>query len=103
MKAVRIMNDYYDEHLTLNSIAELLSVSPPYLSHIFSRNVGMTFASYLCQLRLHHAARLLTDSSKSVTDICYACGYRNLSHFLRSLKEQYGMTPKEYRHLTLER
>lgn len=102
MKAVRIINEHYDEHLSLNKVAELLSVSPPYLSCVFSGNIGMTFARYLCQLRLHHAARLLTDSDKTITDICYACGYRNLSHFLRSFKKQYGMTPKVYRSSSLK-
>lgn len=99
MKAVRIINEYYCTDLTLHQTAGMLSVTPQYLSHIFSKNVGISFAKYLCEMRLNHAAELILESNSCITEICYACGYRNLSHFLRSFKERYGVTPKMYRKL----
>lgn len=97
MRAVRILNETYCSPITLQTTATLLSVSPQYLSTIFSKHVGVSFSQYLCDLRLRYAAELMQQNKSSITQICYQCGYRNLSHFLRSFKKKYGVTPKSYR------
>lgn len=49
------------------------------------------------ELRLEHAAKLLLISNLNVTDICYECGFENLSWFYKSFAQKYGVTPAEYR------
>lgn len=97
LQASRILNDQFTTPITLSSLAASVSVSPQYLSQIFSQAMGVTFQDYLSALRLRLAAEWLRESDRSVTDICFGCGYRNLSHFLRSFKKRYGLSPRQYR------
>lgn len=83
--------------ITLESTAREFLVTPQYLSASIKREVGIGFSAYLADLRLKRAAELLRDGDRSVTDICYECGYRNLSHFIRSFRKKYGLSPREYR------
>lgn len=96
-EAMTVIGDAFQQDLTLEGLALRLNVSYQHLSSLFHKQLGVTFSAYLTDIRLRHAAALLSDSSLSVTEICYACGYRNLSHFLRSFKKRYGATPKQYR------
>ena len=95
--AVRLINERFSEQITQGDLASMLSVSPQYLSRMFSQTVGMGFSAYLAEVRLRRAARLLQETDMGVTQICYACGYGSLSHFLRSFKSKYGVTPTQYR------
>ena len=97
MQTVRWVNHHFTESVSLRTAAGLLSISPQYLSSVFSRTMGMTFSAYLSTLRLRKAAELLMESDLSVTEICFACGYRNLSHFIRSFKARYGISPLKYK------
>lgn len=96
-EAVRIINEKYDNNLTLSLIAKRLSITPQYLSNTFKSNLGITFSGYLTAIRLQHAEKLLIETDKSITDICNMCGYKNFSHFIRSFKKTYGISPSSYR------
>lgn len=96
VSAMRLINDGFKSDISLKSIAKELSVSPQYLSSVFSSQVGIGISSYITDIRLRTAAEALKNSDKNITEICFECGYRNLSHFLRSFKRKYGATPKEY-------
>ncbi len=95
--AVRIINERFSEQITEPLVAEQLSVSPQYLSKIFSETVGVGFSEHLVSVRLNRAAKMLTEGDESVTQICYACGFGSLSHFLRSFKSRFSCSPGEYR------
>jgi len=95
-RAVAIIQEEYVSDLTLVALAERLGLSPQHLSECFTQYMGVPFSAYLCETRLRHAAAALRSTDLTVTEICYACGYRNLSHFLRSFKRRYGITPREY-------
>ena len=95
-RAAAIIQEEYANDLTLVELADRLSLSPQHLSECFTQYMGVPFSAYLCETRLRNAAAALRSSDLTVTEICYACGYRNLSHFLRSFKRRYGVTPKEY-------
>ena len=56
-----------------------------------------TPTEFVSSLRLEHAAKLLLISNLQVTDICYECGFDNLSWFYKSFAKKYGVTPAEYR------
>ncbi len=96
-RAAAVLQQNFSAPLSLAGVAEELRVSPQYLSLTFKKNVGVGFSVYLNRLRLRYAAAKLSGTSAPVTAICYDCGYQNLSHFLRSFKKQYGVTPRQYR------
>lgn len=99
VNVLRYANKNFSHDITLNNTAEYFSVSPQYLSYVFTEEVGMGFSAYITDLRLKRASELLNRSDMNITEICFDCGYRNLSHFLRCFKQHFGVTPKDYRKL----
>lgn len=97
LEAARWLHAHFTEPVAMADAARALSVSPQYLSGVFSRVMGVTLMDYVISLRLRRAAELLRESDQRVTEICFSCGYRNLSHFLRSFKRQYGASPRKFR------
>lgn len=95
-KAMEIINREFPFKISLESTAKRLGVTPQYLSKLFSDTVGISFTKYLCSKRLSYSAALLSNGEHNVTEVCFRCGYQNLSHFVRSFKAKYGTTPGEY-------
>ena len=99
LRAVRTINEHFYENINLKTVAEQEHITPQHLSFLFSKYMGISFSEYLCEKRLRYASILLSEHKYNVTDVCYRCGYGNLSHFLRSFKKKYGITPKAYQKL----
>jgi len=97
IECANYLHEHFRETIDLKSVAERLSVSPQYLSTIFKRNMGVNFATYLIRLRLDYAAFMLRKEDVIVTEICFECGFSNMSHFTRSFHKAYGQSPTEYR------
>ena len=93
------IHSHYAEPLTLNGIADHISMSPSSCSRFFRKHAGRTVTDYIVDVRLGNASRALVDTNESVSVICYACGFNNLSNFNRVFKAKKGMTPREFRHL----
>lgn len=96
-KAVKHINENFCDHITLAQTAQLLHISPQYLSCIFKKTLGVTFVAYVSQLRLHYSVQLLSQKNISITEIAFLCGFGNVSHFLRQFKKEFGISPGSYR------
>ncbi len=96
-ESLNMINSQFNESISLSSVAQSLNVTPQYLSYVFSKNMNISFSQYLSNMRLRYAAGLLKDNTLNITEICYSCGYRNLSHFIRSFKRKYGVSPNKYK------
>lgn len=94
VNAIKIINNRFEENIGLDFVANELGITPQYLSKIFKTETGRNFNDYLCKVRLDYGAELLKSGKYDVTEACFNCGYRNLSHFMRSFKKLYGVTPK---------
>lgn len=98
--AIRAKN-YIDENFTrplsLEMVADAVSVTPTYLSNCFARDVGAGFVDYIKSVRTAHAKRMLAHSSQSVSEIAAACGYPNVKYFKQVFKQQTGLSPFEFR------
>jgi len=66
-------------------------------SHFFKKRTNTSFKDYLTNVRISHACQLLTKTTHSVAEICFACGFNNLSNFMRIFKKKKGSTPSDYR------
>ncbi len=95
--AMQLINQHFTENITLESIAEQLFVTPQYLSAQFTKVAKITFMNYLKDKRLSYAATLLLKSKNNVTEVCFASGYGNLSHFIRQFKQKYNTTPNKFK------
>lgn len=95
-KAIEYMHSHHRENFSLEQIAQAVNYSPYYFIRVFKSETGKTPFAYLTEIRIHKAMDLLKDSGMSVTDVCFACGFNNLSHFITVFKQKTGVTPSCY-------
>lgn len=96
-KVKQYINDHYAEPLKLADLAGLVGMSPVSFSRFFRQRTGRTLSDYIVDIRLGYAARMLVDSSKNISEICYECGFNNLSNFNRTFKSKRNYTPRDFR------
>lgn len=97
-RARAYVHAHFCEPLSLNEVANTLSVNPAYLSSIFKSERGESYSKFLLRLRMERAALLLqTYSAGKVNDIALEVGYSSTKHFYSVFKDYYGITPNEYR------
>ena len=78
-------------------IAAALSLSPKQLRTRVMNITGMTLVAYVLQVRLNYARRLMPNENMSLTAISSKCGFQNLSYFSKTFKQQFGVSPQQYR------
>ena len=98
-KVKQYINDHYAEDLRLDNMAELVGMSPSAFSRFFKMRTGKSLSDYILDIRLGFAARMLVDSTKNISEICYESGFNNLSNFNRIFKSKRGSTPRDFRTL----
>ncbi len=81
----------------MEELAELVNMSPVSLSRLIKKRTGKSFMEFLIEVRLGEATRLLIESNLSVSEICYACGFNNVSNFNRIFKKYQRCTPSAFR------
>jgi AraC-like DNA-binding protein len=91
------MNKNFDKVIGLNEVARLANMSEASFSRFFKSHTGITFIESLTEIRLGHASRMLIDTTLSVAEIAYNCGFNNISNFNRTFKKKKKCTPKEFR------
>jgi transcriptional regulator GlxA family with amidase domain len=96
-KVKEYINEHYAEQLRLTDMAEIVGMSPVAFSRFFRQRTGRTLSEYIVDIRLGFAARMLVDSSRNISEICYECGFNNLSNFNRTFKAKRHYTPREFR------
>lgn len=87
----------YEEQIKLSDVAQLVNMSDSAFSHFFKKKTGCSFIDYLNGVRIGKASQMLIDTTNSVNEVCYSCGFNNLSNFIRIFKKLKGATPSEYR------
>ena len=93
--ARELMASRFAEALSLDDVAREVGMSPFHFSRVFRELAGAPPHRYLLRIRLGHAARRLREGG-GVTDTCFASGFGNLSHFIRSFRRAYGVSPSHY-------
>lgn len=96
-KVEEYINKNYNKEIRLQSLADLIGMTPTAFSRFFKLRTGRTISDYIIDLRLGYASRLLADSTMSIVEICYECGFNNVSNFNRIFKRKKGCSPKVFR------
>ena len=91
-----IAQNYMDE-LRLKQLADIAGMSSSAFSRFFKLHTGRNLSEYIIDIRLGYAARLLVDTSRSISEISFECGFNNLSNFNRIFKRKKGCSPSEFR------
>ena len=96
-KVMEYINNHFDKTITLAEVAKIAAMSEVAFSRFFRMRTGNTFIDTLNDIRLGHASRMLIETTNSVTEIAYKCGFNNISNFNRIFKKRKNCTPKEFR------
>jgi AraC-like DNA-binding protein len=91
-----VMKNFKREIMT-GEAATLVNMAQNSFSRYFTQRTRKTFTAFVNEMRLNHACKLLAEGSTSVTDICFECGFNNLSNFNRQFKAVYHVSPLNYR------
>jgi AraC-like DNA-binding protein len=96
-KVINFLNNNYQKEIRLVDVASHVNMSEVSFSRFMKKRTGKNYIEYLNDLRLGIASRYLVDTSKTIAEISYECGFNNLSNFNRIFKKRKGYTPKEFR------
>lgn len=96
-EALTYIKENFREKLTLEMVASKVYVNPKYFSHIFKKEMGVSFTDYINQLRIQNACRLLETTNYHAYRISNECGFSDPSYFNRVFCTKMNMTPQTYR------
>lgn len=96
-KVCKFIEENISHKITLSDAAKLVSMSDSAFSHFFKKQTGISFITYVNNLRVAKACDLLANTALSASEICYDCGFNNKSNFIRLFHKRKNMTPIEYR------
>lgn len=91
--AMQIMENNIEDPLTPDEISGIVGLSTRQLERLFAKYIGISPKRYYLRLRLSKARDLLRQTDFSVTDVCVTCGFKSLSHFSKSYRATYGISP----------
>lgn len=97
LKVKNYINEYYMYDLKLKDLANIANMSETAFSRFFKNHTGRTLSDYIINIRLGYATRMLIQTTDSVSEISFNCGYNNISNFNRLFKRKKGCSPSEYR------
>lgn len=99
--AVQFIHRHLDRRLTAGDIAQHAKVHPDYLSSLFKKEMGLAMMVYIQKQHVEEACALLTGTDLSLADIARQCQFSSPSRFADIFKKHMGMTPTEYKQISL--
>lgn len=87
----------FSQEIRIAEVADIVNMAENSFSRYFSQRTRKTFTSFINELRLSHACKLLIENGMSISEICFECGFNNLSNFNRQFRNVYHSNPLAYR------
>lgn len=100
-RAIDYFMEYYNSDYSLEDVAQVANLSPYHFIRVFKVETGKTPYDYLVDIKIEKAKELLKKGNRklSITQVCFMCGFNNLSHFTAVFKRKTGFTPSEYKNI----
>lgn len=95
-KVLNFIHLNYTRTLRLEELAAHVGMNPAAFSRYFKQRTGQTLVRYVNEMRVGYACKLLQEGAPSITQVCFDCGFNNLSNFNRFFKNRMGVSPREY-------
>jgi AraC-like DNA-binding protein len=92
----------YQNTIDMNAVANVANLTIPAFCNYFKKTVNQTFTDFMNEYRINQACKLLI-TEKSITDICFECGFANASYFSKVFKEIKGKSPMQFKNLILRK
>ena len=100
-RRIKTIKDYigknYSNVLRLDDLASKVNMTPTAFSRFFKNRTNQTLSDYIINIRIGHAIRYLVDTTMTSSEICYLCGFNNISNFNRLFRKKKGCSPMEFR------
>ncbi|MEP1096067.1 MAG: AraC family transcriptional regulator [Cyclobacteriaceae bacterium] len=96
-KIKTLLNDRWQEFVSLDELSTELGLHPVSISKYFAKHAKCTLADYMRIIKIERAVYMLLNSSLSLTEIAYRCGFSDQSHMNRLFRHYIGFTPKKLR------
>jgi len=93
----KFMNTNFSKQITLGDVAAIAHMTKTSFSRFIKQRRGYSFVESRDEIRLGHVSKMLIDTSNSVAEIAFKCGFNNMANFNRLFKSKKGLTPKEFR------
>lgn len=98
----RYLQENLADEMSLSVLAQEFHLNPQYISQLFKNEIGVNFLSYLTNIRMEKAKKLLLSTSLSVAEVAEQSGYGDYRVFTKVFKKSEGITPSQYRRDFLE-
>ena len=95
--AIRLVLDQFHEPLPLDDVLEHVGMSQSTFSRQFHKHTGKTFTRFVNEVRIDNACRQLVETDRSISEVAYACGFNNISHFNHQFRLLRKKTPRAFR------
>lgn len=96
-KVFEYLNRNYQDQITLTEVAQAVNMPEASFSRFIKKRTGKTFTDSLNDIRLGHATRMLINTTDTIAEIAFKCGFNNMSNFNRIFKRRKNTTPKSFR------
>jgi AraC-like DNA-binding protein/quercetin dioxygenase-like cupin family protein len=96
-KVVNYIQENLLNDIRIKQVADLVNMSETAFSHFFKKRTQRSFSDYLTDMRVSYAARLILETDRNISEVCFMSGFNNLSNFNRTFKSRYLCTPGEMR------
>jgi YesN/AraC family two-component response regulator len=94
---INYITDHYKEKIYIDTLAEMITVSPDYFTKMFKDSIGKTPIDYINTLRINRAMQMLATTDTSVNDISDGLGFSNSNYFHKIFKQYMETSPAAYR------
>ncbi len=97
VKVMNYLNYHYQKKLVLKEVADIAGFHPSAFCRFFKENTGKSMTDFINEMRVGYACKLLIKGQMSISQICFECGFNNISNFNRTFKKITKRTPSRYR------
>lgn len=94
---IRFVDQNYMDKIRLSDFAAQEGYTMTYLSHFIKETMNQSFQEYVTSVRMNCACKLMESENRKMLDICQEAGFSDYRYFCKAFREQYGMTPEQYR------
>ena len=95
-RALQYIHEHYAEELSLETVADVVQITPTYFSEMFRKLMGVNYVQYLQNFRINKALLELKKGEKRILDVAFDVGFTNIRSFNRVFQQQTGMTPTQF-------